>query len=355
MATPHNGGVFPGQQYDSASGIIKSFTEQRMDRKSATAIAGQARTEIIPGQAQDALVRVFSATSTALLAVTPIKVAGTTNMTRGQLPDQIVGFTVLFNNSVQDGEHVVDEPLMYVVGSHGSLSPSARSSASAGAATLPDLQTVIKETPGDNLPCTHVFFYLSGDFTQAAVLAKLSSASVFNVPVLAWPLYRPQSLYFTLQGQQVSVSAEASSEQQASWDDTSFSGSIQPAPGKRSDGFSRDVSITNRSLVVSPTIHPALTLTGTIDSAIATVEVRANLSVVSGKVALPAIVNHPAAQIAVARAHINPTTIPETTSYPSGYTRIASAGLFLVELNSSFYDADNSFIHAVVINAAIFG
>lgn len=356
MSTAHNGEVLPGQQYDSASGIIKTFTEQRMDRKSATAIAGQARTEIIPGQAQDALVRVFSATSTALLAITPIKIAGTTNMTKGQLPDQITGFTVVFNTSGQYGEHVVDSPRIFSVGTHGSLSPSAHSSASGGAAVLPDLQTGIKETPGDNLPCTHVFFYLAGDFTQADVLTKLSLPSVFNVPVLAWPLYRPRSLYFTLHGQQVSVSAEASSEQHASWDDSSFSGSMQPVPGSRSDGFSRDVSLTNRSIIVSPTIHPTLRLSGTTETAIASVEVRANLAEISGTATVvPAITNHPPARIAAANASITPTIIPETTSYPSGYTRIASAGLFLTELNSSFYDADNSFIHAVVINAAIFG
>jgi len=347
-----DGKIRQGQRVNRQAGVVERFTEQMMDDASVLDVLGDARTEVIPHDFDSSLVRVSANMSTILDAVVK-QVAGTINMGRGQLPDQIVGFTVTFNKNEQAGEDIQDEPLTYSGGSHGQLTPSARASAQAGAAVMPDLQVGIKETPGENLPCTHIFFYMSGTITQAAVLTRLGT--ITGGTVAAWPLFRPKSLYFTLKGQQVSVSAKAQAEHSAFWDTVSYSWSTMPQSGKRADGFSKETGVTNRSLVVQPTIHPAFTLTGGTDSAIASVEVSAKLTAITGTVTLPAVTNHPAARTATANAAITPTAIPATTSYPSGYTSIPTSGTFLVELQSQFSEFDDySFVHAVIINAAIF-
>jgi len=359
-----NGKLRRGQQLkpSDTGPVVQQFTEQVMDDTSADALLGNVRTEIIPGQAQDSLVRVYTSLGTAL-SQTVKKVAGVTNMNRQQLPDQIVGFTITFNKNEQTGESVQDENAVYSTGVHGSLSPNASARASASAAVVPDLQVGIKETPGSNLPCTHAFFYMQGNVTQAQILTRLSAATgnpsygVFGASVNAWPLFFPKSLYFTLKGQQVAVLADAQAEMQASWDTVSYSRSYRPAGGGRADGYSRDVGISNRSLVVPPTIHPGATLTFSTGANVGTasVDVRARLTAISGTVSISAIDNHPAARTAVATADITPLTYGASTSYPAGITAIPTSGLYMVEFSTQFSEFDDySFVHAVVIDASIF-
>ena len=441
MAVPHNGKLRYGQQLvrNAPLGIpVRLFTEQVMDDISAFVLYGTSNVEIIPGQNQDSTVRTFTDLSNAYSLIAPIKVTGTFNMSRDQLPDTLVSVGVTYNESEQLGVDYSEAPTAAGIGNSGSSSLTASANAQSGASSIPALTPIIKVTPGSGLPVTNVFFYKNGNITVASLITSVETAfSVFGsiaagifvgladhglvvgqrviftsagtyanftlntvywvvaIPlstrftfsatnggaaittatavtatfapkVYQWPLFFPVSHTLVCHGQQVSLRQNASSKQQASWDSTSqFSYELLPYNGKRSDGYSKEVALTTTTHTISPTIHALITLSSTGTTKVAGTLVKANIPAMyySGTNtafknfnggSLPAITNEPTAQALSATSLINPSSLAATTP-----TSIPSSGLYIVELQTNFVDADAngtiiSFVHAVVIDASIF-
>jgi len=369
MPIPHNGATLPGQQYDSRTSVVKQFTETRMDRQSATAIAGQAATEIIPGQAQDALVRVFTDASAAYLAVTPRLIAGYHNMLADQVPDMLTGVTVTFNFSEQAGSDTNDEPLVKVTGNSGTYNSDATSQAQAGASVMPSIQPEIKQTP-QRVKCTNAFFYMVGNFTEEDLLTKLGGAAYFNASVLAWPIFRPVAHTVVLKGQQVSLRANCRAKQYLTFsgdgatlssyayefipgnDPTNYYGQ-GTITGKLNEGSAVEAGLSNQIVTIPPTIHALITFSPNTLSKTASVTVAAKIrqATVTGLLTgtLQGINNSPGTQNATAEANIYPTSLPATN-----VTAIPTSGLYLVDVQSSFVEEGVSFVHATVINASQF-
>jgi hypothetical protein len=364
-----DGNVLSGQQYDKQNGIIRQFTEQRMDRTNADAVLAQAATEIIPGQYDDALVRVFSSTSAAYLAVTPRLIAGYHNMLADQVPDMLTGVTVTFNFSEQEGSDTNDEPLVFVTGNSGTYNSDATSQAQAGASVMPSIQPEIKQTP-QRVKCTNAFFYMVGDFTESDILTKLSGVTYFNASVSAWPIFRPVAHTVVLKGQQVSLRANCRAKQYLTFSGdgatlSSYAFELIPGndpdndytqgviTGKLNEGNATEVGLSNQIVTIPPTIHALITFSSNTLSKTASVTVSAKIraATVTGLLSgtLNAINNSPGTQTATAEANIYPTSLPATN-----VTAIPTSGLYLVDLQSSFVESGVSFVHATVINASQF-
>lgn len=359
-----NGVPQKGQTFDSKTGVIAPFTETMMDWPSTTAVLGQAATEIIPKDAQNALVRVHDSISAALLAIAPRKVDGTIHMSKGQLPDTLVSIAVSYNENELSGEHIQDPANAISVGTSVSLSLTASASAQAGAATTPAIQPIIRETPGDAVPCTHAFFYMTGNVTRAAALTRLAAADAFNAAVLSWPMFKPIGVTINLHGQNVSVRAEANSAVSIAQNVTSGDRNKSILPGNdpgnvmgngavtglRSDGFSKELGTTSQIVTISPTIHAPITLSSTGHTKAAQVQVKADIAKIGpGAGYTPAVTNEPAIISEDATSLIDPGSVAATSP-----AVIPTSGLYLVELSTDFYDSENSFVHAVVINASVF-
>lgn len=362
-----DGVVRQGQRLNKQAGIIEPFTEQMVDDATLATMLGEPLVEAIPHDYNATLVRTYEDLSDLYEAVAPVKVPGTVTMSKAQLPDTLVSVAVGFNFTELAGEDVSDEPLVEVSGSNGDITISATAAAQAGASVSPYIQPIVKEAPaGVPLVCTHVFFYMTGNFTRNDVLTRLAAADIFNTSVSNWPLFRPVSQTLTLSGQQVSVRANATSRQHGGYtSEGGYSWQLQPGndsgndmgagthTGNRSDGFSKEGGLSTQLVTLPPTINALITLSSTSLAKTATVSVNANMrELVFTSAALAgviAITNEPAARTATATGKISPATIPATN-----VTAIPSSGLYLVELSTQFAEAGISYVHSVVIDAVLF-
>lgn len=166
-----NGKLLQGQAYDPTDDIVVRFTERMFQDDNADGILGQARTDITPHDEASSQVRVWESPATALDGII-YTFASTVNL---QLPDVLVSVTITYNKSAQSSTSTHAVGTAVCTGTSGGLDLNPSSSAQAGAAVVPDAQVEIAQTWGQNVPVTQYFFYLAGNVTTAAILAKLQT------------------------------------------------------------------------------------------------------------------------------------------------------------------------------------
>lgn len=348
MAVDRLGKEMLGQQFDPrdpAGPIV--YTQQMMDRDSADAIVAQAETEIQPVDAQNAEVKVYDgAAIQAALDAVKYSYAGYTSI-NGLLPDVLTGVAVTFNKSHGDGSRVTDAGTAVSAGTNGGISVSPQSSAQASAAILPDVQPIIKQYP-TYVPSTNYVFYVTGTtVTEANIKSRVSS--LFSATLLSWPGFRPESVTLTLKGMQVSLSQEANSHESTSWSASDIT-IIRYPDGGVSQGYSQEVSVTNKTVTIPPTIHAAITLSSTSDTQTATTTVKANIPAVTGTIAASAITNEPTPLTITATGSISPSSaIPATN-----ITAIPTTGLYIKDIRLEPYSWDRSFVRVEVVDFSYF-
>ena len=326
-----DGRILSGQQYLTKDNITAPFVEQMKDYDRAspatTGDEGTLGKEIVPIDRGAARVRTFDRTTigTALLAISH----SFPNRRDINFPDVLTSLTVVFNKSQGDGltAFPVSQQTVVAIGS-GSVSINPRSTAQGSAAITPALLPDISRTPGQNVPTTvYMFFMADGTVTQAAILTRLTTLAAATVS--AWPVFKPQTHTFVLRGQQVSLSANASTQARLSWSENA-------ASGERvwGGGISREVGLNTTIETLPPTIHPALSITGFVsDNETVTVTADASSTDIIATVGAVLGVANIKTISAVVEGSITPTSIAAT----GGQTSIPITGLYLysVDVNAS--------------------
>lgn len=196
---------------------------------------------------------------------------------------------------------------------------------------------------------TFTYSTTPGGFAQ---IGHSATSGTFAPNVLTWPVFRPIAHTFTLKGQQISLSQNAESVLQYRWSADGLSFVISPWFGTRSDGTSREVGTSIRSIRVPPTIHGAITITTASQTEQATTTVKADIPQVIGINGGPSFAgldNHPVPQTGTVTASVTPTTISATS--PSA---IPTAGLYLAEVNGSPFRYGLTRFHVVLVDFSFF-
>jgi hypothetical protein len=145
-----------------------------------------------------------------------------------------------------------------------SLSLSESANAECGGSIQPEIIPIIRTRKGRDIPSTAWFFYIKSSalsLSAADVLAKLATLNG-NTPVLQWPLFQPVQHTILLKGQRGSGRAQVSASGSVS---TSY-GTDQERNNKEvssAKGKSYDFSTSFGTIVLPPTIHGEITITGT--------------------------------------------------------------------------------------------
>lgn len=241
-----------GLKYDEEGNIVIPFTQYMARRPGADTVcdALTAATEVVPNDRQSALVRTYTAPTTAQFRAAARIYSDTADI---QLPDVLESITVTFNQNKGEGNHAENGGGISA-GQTGNLTLSLNSRAQSSIAILPDIQPNIKRYYTRNLSVTKVLFYMTGaSITQAAMLTELGV--ILGSTVLAWPVFRPVAHTLTLNGFQLSLSADADVQQHVSWNSSNVTRSYGQGTGK-----SYDAGVSVKTVRLPETIHGAISL-----------------------------------------------------------------------------------------------
>jgi hypothetical protein len=203
-------------------------------------------------------------------------------------------------------------------GTSVSLSGQESGDATSSVTLRPELIVDIEQPSGSNLQGTAYFFYIetvNNVVTPAAFMDRLTT--LCGSPVSRWPTFRPVSHTLIAQGGKATVRADASGSASVSASSNNLTVTRSVGEGK-----SYDVSLAINSVVIPPTLHPAIDIEdaeGRTESVSAT----ANAEWVGYR--FPSINVSSIAQHAV-HAAVTPTSLPATVP-----TDIPRSGLYVVE------------------------
>lgn len=308
-----DGKILYGQQYDQGEDLIVGFTEQMCDLPTAAGFLGDARTEVTPIDRGASRVRVFDAP--ASLAEYYLSMAGYANL-NGKIPDVLEEVGVVWNTTKSNGLSVATGD-GFSVGSGPSLSLNLDSRCQSAVNILADVNVKIKTYNASNVPVTNLFFYISGNVTESAVLAR--ATSIMGANVFAFPSFRPTTHTINIRGQEGSVQVNTGIQQHVHLGDTTS------YTKGNTRGFSYSNSLTNRTVQIPLTIHGALAITD--NSRTDTASAAASVSWPGGT-NWPAMSDSIEAVTAVITGLVTPTSLPAT----GGVFTIPTSGYYLVDL-----------------------
>lgn len=338
-----SGDTLNGQNYNPRSDRTVAFTQRVMDLASANALLGDTRTEIIPHDKLQSIVRVYTPSASDYEDYSE-SMPGTTNL---QLPDILTGIVITYNKSENEGENEQVAGFGIASGS-GSFSFAPVSSAQAGASIIPNAQVNIQQVWAQNVPVVHYGFFMAVNSSSAQILARLTA--IAGASVFAWPVFRPESHTLTLKGAQVSISQTASLTEQMVFSDTDH-WSWRWTEGA---GISLEGGVSINSIRIPPTLHGIITPTGgTSSTATATTSVSVSVPQVSTTTS-PALnvltlpyVNTPTPASETITASVTPTSLAATT--PSA---LPTTGLYLLSINPGEQEYGYLFMVATVFDFA---
>lgn len=172
-----DGEVLLGQLYDRELDMVVRFTETAMQEPAANAlqVAGAARTEISPMDGHASLVRVYELPG---LTNVFIEFPGVMNLV---LPDVLTGISVTFNKSQGAGEDIHQIGDVVWEGPSGGMTLTPSSRAQASVAIIPDISPTVVQTWGQNIPTINLAFYMTGNITDALILAQVRSGLTITI------------------------------------------------------------------------------------------------------------------------------------------------------------------------------
>lgn len=335
-----------GQTAQNEIGFVLPFIEWMApyrDNGSGVLITGfedDQAYDITPIDDQFAKVRLTDTAEIAIL-LAAIAVAVPTTIQRLEFPDTLTAVTATYNSATGAGtdSHPASQQGFDIFGSgSGSLTPSSTSQGSAS--IMPDVQPTIVTRNATSVPAMEYTFYMPSGTTQAQILTRLTALA--GASVLAWPKFKPEYVILTLKGQQVSVSAKASTN--VSGGGTNDSGQSGFQWG---NGTSEEASVNVTTKTIPPTIHGSITITGATSSATATASADASTPVFAplSPATQPAITNTASVSLN-ANASISPSTISATASP----TAVPSSGLYVYSLNPGPLTYGEVIFQAVVVD-----
>lgn len=329
-----DGRLLHGQLYDPNEDMIIPYTEQMRDKPSADQALGDARTEITPNDRDSSVVKVFGDPTN--IDTYSINFPGTVNI---NLPDVLESVSVTFNQTKGEGNSV-EEGDGASVGSSASLSLALGARAQASTSMIPDVNPVIKQYWGSNVPCQHYLFYEEGNPTAASIITRLNALT--GGTVNSWPMFKPVAHTFTCFGQEMSLSVEANVKQYVaiSGGDTTHTWGVGTG-----ENYSTGASV--RSVRIPPTIHDAITIS--VPTLSDTISATAQSS-------WPAGTNWPAQDSGVVTlssgtlsATVTPTSLAATSP-----ASIPTSGLYLYETRVDPWKYGFCRIYATVVDFSVF-
>ena len=238
-----------GSRWDDELKTSIVYTETRVAPANATPGPG---VTITPENKDRSVVRTETVDADAIAAYL-LAYPSRTNL---QIPDVLESIKVYWTKESKEGAFVSDYDGA-ASGTSYSLSGSESGNAQSSACLIPEIEPVIRQVWSSNVPTTTYFFYLPDDTAdvEAAILAKFSASK--------WPVFKPRSISLVLRGMKATITAQVSAAGARgvgtngdSWDKT------------EGEGESYDINSTIRRITIPPTIHGALSLTGTTEDSV---------------------------------------------------------------------------------------
>jgi hypothetical protein len=185
---------------------------------------------------------------------------------------------------------------------------------------------------------------MTGNVTEAAALTRLNSLAGGGT-ILAWPLWRETTHTFTLKGQSASVSADAEAQQHVSFNDDN----VTYTWGKGTGG-SKASSVTMRTIVLPPTIHDTISISGaTSQEATATATAQAGWATAGTN--WPALTTDEVSKSVTVTASVSPTSLTATP----GATAVPTSGRYLNDIRVSLWRDGYNIVFMEVVNFANVG
>lgn len=323
-----------GQEYDESLDVVVPYIEQTILQGTEIGTPG---TDIKPSDKFHAKKRTIDSTAAAtVLDAYVMSYPSTVGVT---MPDKLVGLSSQVQFQTGDGaDSETGDYTLTGTGGH-SVSLELRADATASATAIPEVFADIKQFYAPNVDCTHYIFFLPNPVDSADVLTKIGTI-VSPAAISAWPKFNPQVLTILIVGANSALKVNAVSKGSYSEDAGASTTSSTTGGGT---GYSRSKGLTLRRMQISPTIHGALTVTGTT-----TDDIDLNADADAEAVGLgPA---ETVTQTDTITAFVTPTSYSATT----GATDWPSTGLFLYKVDARPYKYGYVMFHAIVVDAADF-
>lgn len=301
------GTVLTEKAQDDEFSLPFTKTTQAVKASTATALAptqGQ-NTKFEPVNAVEST-KIVETLNPTIMGAFYIPYIGSSNI---DLPRVLVSLTAIWSVTTGTGAYT-ESGTGATAGSEAALSISATGRGQGSASVLPELLPVFAEPPFGEVDIVDYFFFLPNPVRKSDVLTAVSAfASNFlgsSITVLPWPVWKPKSENFVLEGQKISLSAEATARCAVS-----ISSSTVSSASSEGEGENIDLGSSIRATSLPPCIHIPLTIIGgTLNSS----PVNASASaVITGGGGFPGASSTPAALVKTAFGGISPATIGGTT------------------------------------------
>lgn len=260
---------------------------------------------------------------------------GVTNL---QLPDILEGITASMDKSSADGTWTEAGGAAWA--GAGSAAISFGGSAEGAAAIMPSLTIQISQPWTHNIPTANHLFFMLAPVTIAQMLARLTA--LIGSPVLAWPKFKPRIETVRLFGQDVKINVRVTSH----WQDGGGCSSCGGDPFGTSEhsqgsgfGSSHSLGLTVKTVTIPPTIHGAITISGTTSDSITG---NADASIGGGTIIAVSTSDSATAEASVV-ANITATANDHV---------IPTSGIRLLDLNVALYKYRYVKVIAEVVNFA---
>jgi len=254
------------------------------------------------------------------------------------LPSELISVNVVWNSQYSVGTQDYTFFKM-VVDNSFTLDKNASDEASSSASITPEIQLHFRDVEASNLPAYQCEIFIAGDATESAVVARLT-ALAGGTPVLAWPVFRPESKTITTTGQSINVRSNVG----ISLDGT-MSNNVLTAYGydrKTSDDFTVNLSVG--SVQLPACIHGAVTFTdaATRSQAVSATAFMAMTNSLVGSISATKT------KSGTAYGRVSPTSLAPV----AGATSIPTTGLYALEIRPGGNFMGYTRVVATVLDAA---
>ena len=322
-----------GQEYDEGLDVLIPFIEQTIE---AGTEIGVSQTDIKPQDQWHSKKRTIdSAAAEAVLGAYLLEYPSKTNI---NMPDRLVSLSSIMTSGTGDA---ADDEVGAIdptnVGNY-SINQDMRADATASATAIPEVFAEIKQFYGPNIDCTHYVFFLPNPVVSADVLAKISA--LLGESIQDWPKFNPKTETFLIVGQNASLKVNAQSKGTYSQSHDLSSHSSTSGGGT---GYSRSRGLTIRRMQISPTVHGALSISGTTTT---TINLNASCSAEAEGLGPPESID----MTDSVTAHVEPTSLSAT----DGATDWPTTGKYLYRVDARPYKYGFIMFHTIVVDAANF-
>lgn len=261
MSVRNPGKLTHGQLINPGKGTIRKFTQKEYPvepLESNPPGYGNVNTEITVTDANSVLVKVFDVDALAAAQLAFPVISYETNLSFN-LPAILTAVSIVYNSNTGIG---ADQSVGsgYADGSPFQLALQSSGKSSGSSSIVPDALPIIKQPVAEDLLVTGYEFYLVNGYSKAALLAKLTAAA--GATVHAWPVFQPEVVTLSLHGQTTSLSANAEVHKSKFLSDAA-----QTLTSIVEQGFSTENGVTIRTHEITPTLHAAIVLSSTTQTA----------------------------------------------------------------------------------------